>query len=144
MSARSDEISAKRRKVRKGTHSCWNCRRRKVRCIFALPDDTTCIMCRRRSTTCVSQGVLEDAGITDNDTTTVEVSSCPDDQLAWKNGADYGVDAQNTDSSCAPPTFFSTTATPEINLQSGSLVGSEAPFYVDVLIRRLAGKFCNL
>ncbi|EMC92012.1 hypothetical protein BAUCODRAFT_98616, partial [Baudoinia panamericana UAMH 10762] len=50
-----DENPAKRRKVRKGTHSCRECRRRKVRCIFASPEDTACIICQKRGSECISQ-----------------------------------------------------------------------------------------
>ncbi|RDW68862.1 putative Zn(II)2Cys6 transcription factor [Aspergillus mulundensis] len=56
MDARSGETAAKVRKVRKGTHSCRECRRRKVKCIFASANDDVCIICRRRGTKCVSQG----------------------------------------------------------------------------------------
>lgn len=42
-------------KVRKGTHSCWECRRRKVKCVFASPTDGKCITCHRRDSTCTSQ-----------------------------------------------------------------------------------------
>ncbi|KAL4924046.1 uncharacterized protein BDV17DRAFT_284958 [Aspergillus undulatus] len=45
----------KRRKVRKGTQSCWECKRRKVRCIFASAEHAICNNCRRRGTNCVSQ-----------------------------------------------------------------------------------------
>ncbi|KAI5460190.1 hypothetical protein BGZ63DRAFT_389673 [Mariannaea sp. PMI_226] len=46
----------KRRKIRKGTQSCWECKRRKVRCRFvAGSDDTACANCIRRGTACVSQ-----------------------------------------------------------------------------------------
>lgn len=54
------ETSAKRRKVRKGTQSCWECKRRKIRCIFASSEDVTCIGCQRRRTPCVSQEMPED------------------------------------------------------------------------------------
>ncbi|RDW83792.1 putative Zn(II)2Cys6 transcription factor [Aspergillus mulundensis] len=46
---------SKRRKVRKGTQSCWECKRRKVRCIFASAEHAICNNCRRRGTACVSQ-----------------------------------------------------------------------------------------
>ncbi|OJJ95812.1 hypothetical protein ASPACDRAFT_55070 [Aspergillus aculeatus ATCC 16872] len=59
MSAASDESAAKRRKVRKGTHCCRECRRRKVKCTFAAPDDDSCISCGRRGTKCVSQFALQ-------------------------------------------------------------------------------------
>ena len=45
----------KRRKVRKGTQSCWECRRRKVRCIFTTLADSVCEGCKRRKTACISQ-----------------------------------------------------------------------------------------
>ncbi|RFU78911.1 hypothetical protein TARUN_3307 [Trichoderma arundinaceum] len=45
----------KRRKVRKGTRSCWECRRRKMKCTFGSPADTTCISCKRRGAKCVDQ-----------------------------------------------------------------------------------------
>lgn len=54
------EISAKRRKVRKGTQSCWECKRRKIRCIFASSEDVTCIGRQRRRAPCVSQEMPED------------------------------------------------------------------------------------
>lgn len=47
--------SAKRRKTRKGTRSCWECKGRKVRCTFASLTDAVCISCSKRSTECVSQ-----------------------------------------------------------------------------------------
>lgn len=45
----------KRRKVRKGTRSCWECRRRKMKCIFGSPADTICVSCQRRGAKCVDQ-----------------------------------------------------------------------------------------
>lgn len=50
-----DEPRVKRRKVRKGTQSCWECKRRKVRCIFASDSNTICENCERRGTSCISQ-----------------------------------------------------------------------------------------
>jgi hypothetical protein len=44
---------AKRRKVRKGTHSCWACKRRKMKCIF--DDNPICQGCSHRGSQCVSQ-----------------------------------------------------------------------------------------
>ncbi|KAF7157293.1 hypothetical protein CNMCM5623_001416 [Aspergillus felis] len=54
------EPSAKRRRVRKGTRSCWECKRRKIRCIFSSPDDVACIGCQHRRAPCVSQDMPED------------------------------------------------------------------------------------
>lgn len=64
----SDESTAKRRKVRKGTHSCRECRRRKVRCIFATPQDVVCITCNRRGAKCISQTDSEGHDATENST----------------------------------------------------------------------------
>ncbi|KAL2810280.1 hypothetical protein BJX63DRAFT_402596 [Aspergillus granulosus] len=50
----------RRRKVRKGTQSCWECKRRKVRCIFASAEHAICNNCRRRGTACISQEIPED------------------------------------------------------------------------------------
>ncbi|KJZ76263.1 hypothetical protein HIM_04345 [Hirsutella minnesotensis 3608] len=51
----NSEPDAKRRKVRKGTQSCWECKRRKVRCVVGVPPDPVCAGCRRRGTACVGQ-----------------------------------------------------------------------------------------
>ena len=50
-----EDRSTGRRKVRKGTQSCWECKRRKIRCIFSGPQTLTCDGCRRRGKACVSQ-----------------------------------------------------------------------------------------
>ncbi|KAJ5735429.1 uncharacterized protein N7483_000554 [Penicillium malachiteum] len=51
---------AKRRKIRKGTRSCWECRQRKMKCIFSKPTDNICTRCRRRGVKCVSQECPEE------------------------------------------------------------------------------------
>ncbi|KAJ4395802.1 hypothetical protein N0V93_000016 [Gnomoniopsis smithogilvyi] len=56
----SSEPPAKRRKVRKGTRSCWECRRRKIKCQFNKPEDAICIGCKQRGTTCRSQEFADD------------------------------------------------------------------------------------
>ncbi|SPO07118.1 uncharacterized protein DNG_09812 [Cephalotrichum gorgonifer] len=50
-----DAAGVKKRKVRKGTHSCWECRRRKTRCHFDSQNDTVCAGCKTRGTACNSQ-----------------------------------------------------------------------------------------
>lgn len=50
-----------RRKLRKGTQSCWECKRRKVRCNFTATTDLTCDGCKRRKTTCTSQEFPDDS-----------------------------------------------------------------------------------
>ncbi|PYH88208.1 hypothetical protein BO71DRAFT_339403 [Aspergillus ellipticus CBS 707.79] len=53
---------SKRRKIRKGTSSCWECKRRKVRCVFANNSDATCVGCQRRGIKCLSQEFPDEAG----------------------------------------------------------------------------------
>ncbi|KAF9871744.1 hypothetical protein CkaCkLH20_10678 [Colletotrichum karsti] len=57
----SERAATKRRQVRKGTRSCWECRRRKIRCLF---DETgprdTCRRCWQKGTPCVSQEFPEE------------------------------------------------------------------------------------
>ncbi|KAI0974092.1 hypothetical protein F4678DRAFT_470759 [Xylaria arbuscula] len=51
-----DEVSEpKRRKVRKGTRSCWACRKRKIRCLYSSENASICVNCESRGTNCVSQ-----------------------------------------------------------------------------------------
>lgn len=64
MSGRRESLDAlsppaKRRKVRKGTHSCWECRRRKIKCQFEA-EDTICIGCKQRGSDCRSQEFDDD------------------------------------------------------------------------------------
>lgn len=58
-----DDSEAKRRKIRKGTRSCWECKRRKMRCSFSTPSDSVCLPCRRRGVRCVSQKYPEDMAV---------------------------------------------------------------------------------
>lgn len=51
-----------RKRLRKGTRSCWECKRRKVRCLFAGAADVNCQGCRRRGTACISQDLPDDPG----------------------------------------------------------------------------------
>ncbi|KAK0662034.1 hypothetical protein QBC41DRAFT_260717 [Cercophora samala] len=49
------EPPRKKLRVRKGTKSCWECKRRKVRCIFSVETNSVCDACERRRSTCISQ-----------------------------------------------------------------------------------------
>src|ERR1700761_8302477 len=50
----------KRRRIRKGTRSCWSCKNRKSRCVYAIPTDTVCVGCSKRGSRCVSQEFPEE------------------------------------------------------------------------------------
>ncbi|KAI0472754.1 hypothetical protein GGR56DRAFT_697403 [Xylariaceae sp. FL0804] len=53
--------ASKRRKIRKGTRSCWECKRRKIRCTYQVPQSAICDGCRSRRTKCVSQALCDEA-----------------------------------------------------------------------------------
>ncbi|KAJ5396218.1 uncharacterized protein N7487_010521 [Penicillium crustosum] len=50
----------RRKRVRKGTRSCWECRRRKVKCTYQSEDDNVCVSCLDKGTSCLSQEFVED------------------------------------------------------------------------------------
>lgn len=54
-SIEGSEPPVKRRKIRKGTKSCWECRKRKIKCRFDGPEDAVCVGCKQRETACRSQ-----------------------------------------------------------------------------------------
>jgi hypothetical protein len=64
-----------RRKIRKGTHSCHECKRRKIKCHFLSRNDASCVGCRRRGTACVSQEFEGDASSPANVNPIVRVES---------------------------------------------------------------------
>ncbi|KAK6508682.1 hypothetical protein TWF506_010761 [Arthrobotrys conoides] len=45
----------KRRRIRKGTRSCWECKHKKIRCTFSIPTDSICDSCKRRGSPCIGQ-----------------------------------------------------------------------------------------
>ncbi|KAI4254306.1 MAG: hypothetical protein LQ352_003162 [Teloschistes flavicans] len=67
------QSEAKRRRLRKGTHSCWECKRRKMKCIFD-PAVNICNGCRRRGSQCLSQ---EFPDVVSSFTSNTPVSSSP-------------------------------------------------------------------
>ncbi|KAK7227595.1 hypothetical protein V2G26_015598 [Clonostachys chloroleuca] len=50
---------SRRRKVRKGTFSCWECKRRKRRCELKPGSSSACVSCQRRGLPCLSQEEYE-------------------------------------------------------------------------------------
>ncbi|KAI6783992.1 uncharacterized protein J7T54_004538 [Emericellopsis cladophorae] len=52
---RTPEPASKKRKVRKGTHSCWECRRRKIKCTFARENDLVCVNCQAKASSTSSR-----------------------------------------------------------------------------------------
>ncbi|KAL1595794.1 hypothetical protein SLS60_009483 [Paraconiothyrium brasiliense] len=50
-----EESLPMRKKMRKGTHSCFECRRRKIRCIFPADNPNVCSECFARGSRCIDQ-----------------------------------------------------------------------------------------
>ena len=68
LSAPDGQAGTKRRRVRKGTFSCWECKRRKMRCILDPPNHV-CKSCRRRGSKCISQEFPEEGPLSIGETT---------------------------------------------------------------------------
>ncbi|KAL6857331.1 hypothetical protein J3F83DRAFT_763678 [Trichoderma novae-zelandiae] len=61
----SSTSSTGRRKLRRGTTSCWECKRRKTRCHFENTDSSACESCERRGCKCVLQHIEERSSVTE-------------------------------------------------------------------------------
>ncbi|KAL3459991.1 hypothetical protein BJX64DRAFT_290641 [Aspergillus heterothallicus] len=57
--------STKRRKIRKGTTSCWECKRRKVRCSLVDEPGPVCAACKRRGKKCLTQDLPDELSESD-------------------------------------------------------------------------------
>ncbi|EKG14597.1 hypothetical protein MPH_08227 [Macrophomina phaseolina MS6] len=55
-----------RKRMRKGTHSCFECRRRKIRCIFSDDHPGECTECFARGSRCIDQEHADPEAIVDN------------------------------------------------------------------------------
>ena len=51
----ADDRAVKRQRIRKGTFSCWECKRRKTKCEFKDGTGSICLSCQRRGTSCIGQ-----------------------------------------------------------------------------------------
>jgi hypothetical protein len=59
----SDAPSANRRRLQRGTSSCWEYKRRNISCDFLSGSNTTCacVSCQRRGSKCISQEFSDDS-----------------------------------------------------------------------------------
>jgi hypothetical protein len=110
---------AGRRKIRGGTRSCHECKRRKAKCQFLSRTDTACVNCRRRGTPCVSQEFEGDASDIPNINPIVRVESLLQKVLQRLEGQqqvspDSGVDLGQPLSTPRPP--VSVGETPEVGV----------------------------
>lgn len=51
----ADASAVRHRRLRRGTSSCWECKRHKIRCHFKSGDVAACESCTRRSSRCIPQ-----------------------------------------------------------------------------------------
>ncbi|KAJ5629525.1 hypothetical protein N7528_003182 [Penicillium herquei] len=56
-----------RKRIRKGTRSCWECKHRKVRCHYVSDGDSSCRECLTRGTICRSQDLPEPENIRESE-----------------------------------------------------------------------------
>jgi hypothetical protein len=70
--------ATKRRKIRKGAFSCWECKNRKTRCQLEPGTSTACLFCQRRGLACLSQ---EFPNPVDSERMTVEVLDVSQDDV---------------------------------------------------------------
>lgn len=132
----SDEPTAKRRKVRKGTHSCWECKRRKVKCTFASPHDAICVNCHQRKTKCVSQEVVDGSDAAENnlDNTGLTEEAPSWDQPPDTSGGCPLSDMRDFAGSCEALAFYSALPTPMTALLRSPLVCYKLLCYANLLI----------
>lgn len=131
----SDETTAKRRKVRKGTHSCWECKRRKVKCNFASPHGAICINCHQRNTKCVSQEVIDGSDAAENNW---DNTGLTEQAPSWDQPPDTSGGCPRTEhvaGSCAASAFYSALPTPMSTLLCRPLVCYKLHCYANMLIQ---------
>jgi hypothetical protein len=123
MNVDSDEQAAKRRKVRKGTHSCWECKRRKVKCIFSSQDESICITCRRRGTTCISQEIFGGSDVAEDSTGGARVVELVLNQPVDNDEGNVQQTLWSHTAGSTPTTGSSMSRTPASTLRESSPVG---------------------
>ncbi|KAI1459615.1 hypothetical protein F4805DRAFT_419634 [Annulohypoxylon moriforme] len=84
----TSNVPTKKRKLRKGTQSCWECKRRKIRCTFAAPTDATCDGCKSRQKKCISQEFPDEIAPAKKGADRLDRIESLVEQLAQWDGAD--------------------------------------------------------
>ena len=92
----NSEPSANQRKVRKGTRSCWECKRRKIRCIFPESGEATCVCCQRRRVPCIGQDIPESLALARKGNRGLgdRIARVEDAMKDWLAGKDIGAASQ--------------------------------------------------
>ncbi|KAK4979598.1 hypothetical protein LTR28_003750 [Elasticomyces elasticus] len=113
-----DELTAKRRKVRKGAHSCQECRRRKVKCIYATSDNATCVVCERRGAQCISQCDSPGLGDAVDKTGRARAKANVDDRLLAGDPEANDADLTHADEPRAPLDSFPISESAAVSISS--------------------------
>ena len=92
--------SPKRRKIRKGTRSCWECKRRKVKCIFSCEKEVVCLNCQRRGSKCISQDLPEEQS---SEASPFNGSQHLDDRLGRVEQLLNNLSSRTSDTNSSPP-----------------------------------------
>ncbi|KAL5604305.1 uncharacterized protein BROUX77_004491 [Berkeleyomyces rouxiae] len=74
LSDKFQAIENGKRRVRKGTKSCWQCRRRKIKCEYKTDNSAICIRCTEKGETCRSQEYPEELCAEERSEPTVSTS----------------------------------------------------------------------
>ncbi|KAH8646327.1 hypothetical protein BX600DRAFT_477518 [Xylariales sp. PMI_506] len=130
-----------RRKLRKGTISCWACKRKKVKCTFASASDTTCDYCQRHGKACISQEYPEEAPTPQNGKLQIPAKNPPAKAAAEvKSGNTKPLQEAATPSRGNPPgrasscsTTLSTTGNGQLH-ESSQLLHALMPSEADAII----------
>ena len=121
----------KRRKTRKGTHSCWACKRRKEKCFFDH-SAATCIGCQRRGTKCISQEYSDEGSTAPHDgprqlgDRLVRVEALIE-QLMEKKESQRS--AQDSDHHCGMPSSGCSTQGPQTKIPATQTSCTSTPLY---------------
>ncbi|KAI0555583.1 hypothetical protein F4679DRAFT_176371 [Xylaria curta] len=126
-----------KRKIRKGTTSCWECKRRKQRCHFEIDQSRVCVSCRRRGKNCVMQQFDDpnfDPENYDHIAATIEVDPTSPEELLEILREDTVIDPRHHDASYRVA-VSSSGGSPDPSMQffdSALVDSSEHPTSVDL------------
>ncbi|KAF2684675.1 hypothetical protein K458DRAFT_442514 [Lentithecium fluviatile CBS 122367] len=144
-----EESLPSRKKMRKGTHSCFECRRRKIRCIFPSDNPDVCSECFARGSRCIDQEHADPEVVVDHRKNLRErvsrlealVDSLLEDKSEKSQSDTASMKTPNTASSktpnlisrdAFPPTPLSSDASSAV-LQNVQRVGSDRGHHVPIL-----------
>jgi hypothetical protein len=126
-----EESLPTRKKMRKGTHSCFECRRRKIRCIFQADNPDVCSECFARGSKCIDQEHANPEVVVDHRKNLRErvsrlealVDTLLDDKTVKSESRSQSISQADSSSSPKAPTLYTKDSFPATPLTSeGSAV----------------------